>query len=230
MHAFSVLPTLYRDAQGVPNYREGASKLIIDNSESFEEIGNGYFSRVFAHPEDKNKCIKVSINPEDGGVIYAYWCMTPKIRGKKGIPQVYQIIQIPVDDFTITFIELERYPYTLSDYIDQGNEYHGIAYGVNKFLKNPLCDVMTDIEDDLYPNTFFEHIAHDYEYMDTLTSIRNFFNIKVSMNQEMWIKAKLFKIEESIFDVHTDNIMIDKNGDLIFTDPLSIVKTTPKNR
>ena len=167
------------------------------------KLGSGYFSQAWTHPEIKNYAIKLGFKKEDSGAAYAAYCRAN--QGKAGIPVIHGIERtracyVVLMDKLISF-ELVQKALPLYDPIYDTPRVVR-EYGVLKDLFE--CG----LEECYYDGIDFDNLS---ELEKTAIGIYEHFH------------------GIAYFDMHEGNVMLDKFGRLVITDPVSFGKTCKKD-
>lgn len=166
--------------------------------ESFEKsdlLGSGYFSAAYQHPTDPTKVIKVGFKREDSGAAYAAFCR--QHQGEYGVPQIDWMERFE----KVYFVIMKKY----SDYSVgiKHQKARNLRHGIQK------SDVEIELVYDATRRVFDDcdgrrNLKEGHEIFSFADKVYSFFNGLAS------------------FDLHTENIMYDKELDqLIITDPVS---------
>lgn len=165
-------------------------------------LGYGCFSVVMVHPELEHVAVKISVAPQDGGVLYAYWARDN--QDLRGVPEIYHIEQI---SSSVTVIIMKRYHSTVAQHPN-----YEIAPDITADrIRYHLSRQFHDGKAFKYAHEFTQAITSEdlgkiEAYFTTVRAIAKFFRGRVD------------------FDLHDENIMLDEvNNELIIIDPLSFV-------
>ncbi|WWT42352.1 protein kinase [Vibrio phage Va-ZX-1] len=165
------------------------------------KLGSGFFSQAWTHPEIKNYAIKLGFKKEDSGAAYAAFCRDN--QDLEGIPTIYGLERfsscyVVLMDKLVSYDKLVRIFRTKQ-------EYHRVAdkpvISYPAFMQH--FDKLTEI---FYSNVNDDSLA----LFRTASRVRDFFR------------------GIARFDLHEGNVMVDKYGHLVITDPVSFVKTCKK--
>lgn len=169
----------------------------------YVKLGSGYFSQAWSHPDIKDFAIKLGFKKEDSGALYAAYCRDN--QGKDGIPTIRGL-----DRFKSCYVVLMD---KLISFEKVYNLYHTKRRYYNEAGKGDVIKPQA-LKDYEHIRSYFSNYSADRkaisEVHNTALSIRDFFQGVAS------------------FDLHDGNIMIDKYGQLIITDPVSFIKTCKK--
>ncbi|CAM0027946.1 kinase [Vibrio phage D529] len=167
------------------------------------KLGSGYFSQAWAHPDIKDYAIKLGFKKEDSGALYAAYCRDN--QGKAGIPTIYGLDRFK-SCYVVLMDKLTSYEKLYTLYHTKKSYYEAADKG--KVIKPQA------IKDYEHIRSYFSNYRLDNpvnsSIHQTALDIRNFFQ------------------GVAAFDLHDGNIMIDKYGQLIITDPVSFIKTCKK--
>lgn len=176
---------------------------ILNNPEGYDVLGSGCFSTVWVHPEDPTKAIKISSKSNDGGVMYAFWARAH--QDLKGVPVIHEIAQVQDSAVgpTLTFIVMDRYVMTY-----QEAERRDLV----PYLGTSLMELV------MSSGVSKEYVRDHRDYDALTTSI-------VSPYWDTLTKIGQFFKGACTYDLHGENVMLDANGELYITDPLSFVRS-----
>lgn len=172
----------------------------------FIKLGSGYFSQAWTHPEINRYAIKLGFKKEDSGAAYAAYCRAN--QGKAGIPVIHEIMRtracyVVLMDKLIEFC-------TIKSIYDAKSKYYSLA-NKGKVLK-PRCidayNLVRIVIEYMCPERWLTPEQMESELFKTAIDIKEYFEGVAS------------------FDIHSGNIMIDKFGNLVITDPVSFKKET----
>lgn len=169
----------------------------------YVKLGSGYFSQAWSHPEIKDYAIKLGFKKEDSGALYAAYCRDN--QGKAGIPTVYGLDRfkscyVVLMDKLISYDRLYTLYHTKKSYYESANK--------GAVIKPQAIKDYEHISS--YFSNYRQDLPVDLGVHQTAIDIRSFFQ------------------GVAAFDLHDGNIMIDKHGQLIITDPVSFIKTCKK--
>lgn len=159
-------------------------------------IGEGFYSKVYKHPDYSDRVIKISENRErkDGAIDFYSWAFYKDIK-LEGIPVIHNIKEYK--DYTV--VEMNNHGEALIDVYSEHNKdllkwMDDLAYKGKKsrtYKQKP------------YKNHKLENIID--RYMETLLVI----NEKFGKNYEI--------------DIHGGNITVDKDKNIWFIDPVAFL-------
>lgn len=155
-------------------------------------LGNGYFARVYTHPTDKNKVIKIGplYLKDDGWIAYAKLVLSMKNR-HISMPNIFSLKE---------------------------NRDTGYYIAVMERLQNH-CNVEFNIPEDITNKwNFFDSIDRlmRYECKKTADLIEKCGH--GYLNELLWFLRSFREKCRISSDLHSDNIML-RNGTLVITDP-----------
>ena len=164
-------------------------------------LGYGCFSIVMLHPDLEDVAIKLSIAPQDGGVLYAYWARDN--QDLRGVPEIYHIEQLR-SNFTV--ILMKRYHSTVAQHpnfeIAPDITAERIRYHLSRQFEGKAFKYAHEFTQPISS----ENLGKLEAYFSTIKKIAKFFRGRVD------------------FDLHDENVMIDEiSNELIIIDPLSFV-------
>ncbi|CAM0028523.1 kinase [Vibrio phage D530] len=164
----------------------------------FVKLGSGFFSQAWTHPAIKHFAIKLGFKKEDSGAAYAAFCRDN--QGMTGIPTIYGI-----DRFRSCYVVLmDRYlPYKKIESIYNSKKEYFELTDKGEVIK-PRC--LSDYEE-CRDVTYYHWKDPKSAIGHTMKKIKDYFEGIAS------------------FDLHKENIMVDKLGCLVITDPVSFMKT-----
>lgn len=168
----------------------------------FERLGNGYFSIAFSHPSLHNKVLKVGFKKEDSAAAYIGFCRLH--AGQAGIPTIHEVNRYD-NCYTVVLDKYTKFEYfgRTSENKRQSVTYEAISasvcYGTTpKDIEVAnFCDTAEQADD------YVEHIK---ALIETGLKIHSFFKGLAS------------------FDCHDGNVMVNAEGTLMITDPVSFTK------
>ncbi|QDF45983.1 protein kinase [Vibrio phage vB_VpaP_MGD2] len=166
--------------------------------QGYVKLGSGFFSQAWTHPDIKNYAIKLGFKKEDSGAAYAAFCRDN--QDLEGIPTIYGLERFS-SCYVVLMDKLVAYD-KLVRIFKAKRAYHREAdkpeLDYPSFMKQ--FDKLGDI---FYCNGNDESLA----IYRTAIRVRDFFKGIAK------------------FDLHEGNVMVDKFGHLVITDPVSFVKT-----
>lgn len=190
------------------------SLMVYLKDAGFELLGNGHFSAAFKHRLLPQKVIKVGFKKEDSGAAYAAFCRMN--QGKQGIPIIHDI-QRHAGCYTVVLDELRPLNidiwggFTSDDCNDESvsDQFKDIWGGfTDDYEDESVIDQFNVVRGIIsYSETFYggaDPLINDLA--ETAKEIRKFFNGIAS------------------FDMHSGNAMVDSNGHVIITDPVSFTE------
>lgn len=182
---------------GLKKYKEPQDFLEFltrfQEKKSIKLIGNGYFSKVFEHPEIPNRVIKISGAKnvaKDGAVEYCYWIWKNKIQ-MPGIPIIHNIVKYN----NYYYVEMENHGISLMD--RPNDKYNTVKDALSQILLYGTIRYNVDSEDSY--ETYKEYFL---PYVDSIVAIRREF------------------YDRFYADLHSGNITVDSNDKLWFIDPI----------
>ena len=173
----------------------------------FIKLGSGHFSQAWTHPDVKDYVIKVGFKKEDSGSAYAAWCRAN--QGLAGVPVIYGIERynkcyVVLMDKLIDFARVARITNAKSSYFNKtGRELFGSRI-VDEYreVSRAVHEGIRIVGSDRYIN--YCHFSH------SLTPI-----IKTANEIHEFFKGI------AKFDLHEENVMLNKFGKLVIIDPVS---------
>ncbi|AGZ17777.1 kinase [Vibrio phage phi-A318] len=166
--------------------------------QGYVKLGSGFFSQAWTHPEIKNYAIKLGFKKEDSGAAYAAFCRDN--QDLEGIPTIYGLERfsscyVVLMDKLVAYDKLTRIFKTKREYYRAAGK---TALEYPAFMKQ-----FGKLEEIFYCNDNDESLP----IYKTAIRVRDFFRGIAK------------------FDLHSGNVMVDKFGHLVITDPVSFVKT-----
>ncbi|APU00151.1 kinase [Vibrio phage Vp670] len=167
----------------------------------YVKLGSGFFSQAWTHPEIKKYAIKLGFKKEDSGAAYAAFCRDN--QDLEGIPTIYGLERFS-SCYVVLMDKLVAYDKLVRIY-NAKRRYHAEA-------DKPA------IEEPSFMKQFFKlgDIFYCNDNNDSLGIYRTA------------IRVRDFFRGIAKFDLHEGNVMVDKFGHLVITDPVSFVKTCKK--
>lgn len=192
-----------KEQSGYPNEWAGWSEFIAEmQSEGFTRLGNGYFSAAFSHVSNTQRIIKIGFKKEDSGAAYAAYCRMN--QGKVGIPNVYDI-QRHDNCYTVVMDWLQPFE---RNYGRDRKANDDMFQTISAYIEGGY-DGRDDMDYSQYAATLeqAEALCAEAEALfQTTHGIREFFNGIAS------------------FDCHSGNVMVNAEGKLVITDPVSFTR------
>lgn len=166
--------------------------------QGYVKLGSGFFSQAWTHPEIKKYAIKLGFKKEDSGAAYAAFCRDN--QDLEGIPTIYGLERfsscyVVLMDKLVSYDKLTRIFKTKREYYREAGK---TALEYPAFMKQ-----FGKLEEIFYCNDNDESLP----IYKTAIRVRDFFRGIAK------------------FDLHSGNVMVDKFGHLVITDPVSFVKT-----
>jgi len=196
-----------------------------------DQLGQGYYARVFQHPKFKNVAVKIFITKRDPDYLeYARWCQ--RNQNNPWVPKIISIETAPIDadednpeheEITIVFFEKLR-----------PAEPEDIQRAAQEFIKDLPDTVITWVFMSFFmrqevlqsPKSARDKIIADVR--DSIAGFKRFEKshwseiAKHATNQHIKaLASKLAKFKST--DIHQDNLMVrdDGSNQLVFTDPVA---------
>lgn len=179
----------YKDPQDFLNFLQK-----FEEKKAIKLVGTGYFSKVFQHPENPDRVIKISGTKgkvSDGAIEYCYWIWKNNIK-MPGIPIIHNIVKYN----NYYYVEMDHHGEVFSE-----NDDDSYLNNVRLALSNVLNygTIRFEVDSEETQQLFFDKFI---PYVNTILKIRNEFREKFSV------------------DLHAGNITLDKEGKIWFIDPL----------
>lgn len=163
----------------------------LENIPGFPLLGTGHFSAVYETAGMPGLVIKVGIKQEDSGAMYAAWC-----RDNQHLAHIPRIIMLRnIDQFYM--VVMPKY----NEYVGEWQDKLGIRM---------RALLQWDEDDEQRGSSYYDHYTKQSlayhlggSLYTTITAIREFFQGIAS------------------FDLHSSNYMVDQDGQIVITDPVS---------
>lgn len=171
----------------------------MSDDAGFKFLGAGYFSAAFSHEMLPGKVIKIGFKKEDSGAAYAAYCRAnahtvglPLIHALKRHTSCYSVVLNEYSEFT------QHVPRNATQDERQALEHRIKAYKIVRGIINNGDHEVLNV-----PSALAELPEWHRSLVETAKGIREFF------------------LGLGSFDIHSGNVMIDKYGRLVITDPVS---------
>lgn len=174
-----------------------ASLSAVLKDAGFERLGNGHFSAAYRHSLLPGKVIKCGFKKEDSGAAYAAFCRMH--QGAPGIPTIHDIKR-HASCYTVVMDEL--FP------LGKAKDLEGRDEAVFSLLTNAV-EMNKSAWDEWYDwhvndgELLSQITERDHKIIETGRKINEFFHGIAS------------------FDMHTGNVMFDRDGNMVIIDPVS---------
>lgn len=187
--------------------RWGAFKRLA-REHGYKLLGSGYFAAAFEHEDLPGYAIKVGFKKDDSGAAYAAFCR--ENEGMAGLPVIHLVKRFS----RAYMVAMDKYR-SLDDiggnYCREGETYEQRVLNVSWRVVNAIIDQGEQPSEalswglDQDARIEFAHVETQYikDLAQTAKKINSFFYGLAS------------------FDTHRANVMVDNNGRLIITDPVS---------
>lgn len=174
----------------------------------YKLLGSGHFAAAFEHEDLPGYAIKVGFKKDDSGAAYAAFCR--ENEGLAGLPVIHLVKRFS----RAYMVALDKYR-SLNDiggdYCREGTTYEQRVLNVSWRVVNAIIDQCEQPSEalswwlDQGARAEFAHVETQYikDLAQTARKINRFFYGLAS------------------FDTHHANVMVDNNGRLIITDPVS---------
>lgn len=193
------------DGDSYIDYQVGAFENRAKEA-GFIKLGSGFFSQAWTHPEISHYAIKLGFKKEDSGAAYAAYCRAN--QGKTGIPVIHEIMRTRAC-YVVLMDKLIDYN-TVKNLYRAKSEYYKLS-GRGEITRPRCLDGFKIVEKAIKymrPERWLTPEQMESELFKTAIDIKEYFEGIAS------------------FDIHSGNIMIDKFGNLVITDPVSFKKET----
>ncbi len=193
------------DGDSYIDYQVGAFENKAKEA-GFIKLGSGFFSQAWTHPEISRYAIKLGFKKEDSGAAYAAYCHAN--QGKTGIPVIHEIMRTRAC-YVVLMDKLTDYD-TVKNLYRAKSKYYKLS-GKGEVTKPRCLDGFKIVQvaiEHMYPESWLTPEDVESELFKTAIDIKEYFEGIAS------------------FDIHSGNIMIDKFGNLVITDPVSFKKET----
>lgn len=181
---------------------------ILSREHGYKLLGLGHFAAAFEHEDLPGYAIKVGFKKDDSGAAYAAFCR--ENEGMAGLPVIHLVKRFS----RAYMVAMDKYR-SLEDiggnYCREGKTYEQRVLNVSWRVVNAVIDhcetpaAALAWSLDSEARAEFAHIETQYikELAQTARKIHTFF------------------YGLAAFDTHRANVMVDNNGRLIITDPVS---------
>lgn len=166
--------------------------------QGYIKLGSGFFSQAWTHPDIKKFAIKLGFKKEDSGAAYAAFCRDN--QDLEGIPTIYGLERFS-SCYVVLMDKLVAYDKLTRIFITKRAHYR--AAGKTALEYPAFMKQFGKLEEIFYCNDNDESLP----IYKTAIRVRDFFKGIAK------------------FDLHEGNVMVDKFGHLVITDPVSFVKT-----
>lgn len=185
--------------------------VIIDDG--WEELGQGHFSTIFQHKDFPDHVIKLNKREGDCWPIYAKYCVDNVNNEKvnKHLPAIHKFIRLKNNKFIAVLDKLEEV--AESDGSDMADAFCSIEEVLDVY-----CGLNTFEPYEWYGCAEYFKVDEGYE------AVRIAHIEAEERNTELYRTAKTIRDELCDYcdiDIHLGNFMLDKNGVVIITDPVS---------
>ena len=164
------------------------------------KLGAGYFSQAWTHPEIKRYAIKLGFKKEDSGAAYAAYCRNN--QGKAGIPVIYGLERFR-SCYVVLMDKLIDFGRTYKLYMAKKEYFR--AKGLE--LERPRFVTEFNAISEIILDSYFRQKDAETALQETAQDIYEYFK------------------GIARFDLHQGNVMLNKYGEVVITDPVSFVKT-----
>ena len=181
---------------------------ILAREHGYKLLGLGHFAAVFEHEDLPGYAIKVGFKKDDSGAAYAAFCR--ENEGLAGLPVIHLVKRFS----RAYMVAMDKYR-SLNDiggnYCRDGETYEQRVLNVSWHVVNAIIDYCEQPSEalsgwlDQDARAEFAQVEAQYikDLAQTAEKINSFFHGLAS------------------FDTHRANVMVDNNGRLIITDPVS---------
>lgn len=191
--------------EGIGAQSQWGAFEVMAREEGFVMLGMGHFAAAFSHPELDGYAIKVGFKKDDSGAAYAAYCRAH--QGETGIPNIHLIKRFS----RAYMVVMDKYR-SMQDiggnYCREEDTYEQTYLSKSWYVANSIIDGGETRESAF--NWYMQdhglaHIELQYvrQLAKTCESIHSYFH------------------EIARFDLHRANVMVDVDGNLIITDPVS---------
>lgn len=161
----------------------------------FTRLGNGYFSAAYSHELLPGKVIKVGFKKDDSGAAYVAFCRMH--QGRAGIPVIHDV-QRHVSCYTVVMDKLDP----LGDCEEREEDGTDSLWTFIPRAVSGNDGRWAEVKEE-NAELYGSLSEHERETLETCRMIHKFF------------------IGIASFDMHSGNAMIDPNGRIVITDPVS---------
>lgn len=181
---------------------------ILAREHGYKLLGLGYFAAAFEHEDLPGYAIKVGFKKDDSGAAYAAFCR--ENEGMAGLPVIHLVKRFS-RAYMVAMDKYRSLDEIGGDYCRDGETYEQRVLNVSWRVVNAVIDHFVPPSEalrgwlDQDARAEFSHVESQYikDLAKTARKINRFFYGLAS------------------FDTHRANVMVDNNGRLIITDPVS---------
>lgn len=200
--------TITDSGHGIAGQDAWANFEIAAKEHGYKLLGLGHFAAAFEHEDLPGYAIKVGFKKDDSGAAYAAFCR--ENEGLAGLPVIHLVKRFS----RAYMVAMDKY-HSLDDiggnYCREGATYEQRVLNVSWRVVNAIIDQCEQPSEalswwlDQDARIEFAHVETQYikDLAQTAKKINSFFYGLAS------------------FDTHRANVMVDNNGRLIITDPVS---------
>lgn len=196
------------DSEGIAGQPRWEAFEILAREHGYKLLGLGHFAAAFEHEDLPGYAIKVGFKKEDSGAAYAAFCR--ENEGLAGLPVIHLVKRFS----RAYMVAMDKYR-SLNDiggnYCRDCETYEQRVLNVSWRVVNAIIDYYEQPSEALswwLDQDARAEFAHDEaQYIKDLAQTAK--------------KINSFFYDLASFDTHRANVMVDNNGRLIITDPVS---------